>query len=242
MIKKDISYGINPETGNDVVLSKPEKTTNATETTQLSDIDLIFQEADTEMREQNQKYIKQKTKKPKRHRFRFFTRFVLPVVLILVAICGYLIYSGVQFVNNVVPELRVQIADSLIDSRRELEQIPDDKLTVDEYYSKRVLLLLSEDEIRTAVNALSSTELLFSSQNGGLGIDDIIPPAKQAEYQLIKAEYEKAKADEALSMIPSRPPESTEDSTETDDTPVTDATNDVNQTQNTESTNETQAN
>lgn len=241
MIKKDISYGINSETGNDVILSKPEQNTiNSAESAQLSDVDLIFQEADTEMREQNTKYIKQKTKKTRKHRFRFLTRFILPVLLILAGIVGYIIYSGVQFVNNVVPELRVQIADSLIDSRRELEQIPDDKLNVDEYYSKRVLLLLSEEEIRAAVNALSSTDILFNSQNGGLGIDDIIPPEKRAEYQAIKAEYEKAKADEALSMIPSRPTQSTDESQESNST---DTTSDTNSDKNTEPIiNETQAN
>jgi hypothetical protein len=161
-------------------------------------------------------------------------------LLILAGIVGYITYSGVQFINNVVPELRVQIADSLINSRRELEQIPDDKLNVDEYYSKRVLLLLSEEEIRTAVNALSGTDVLFNSQNGELGIDDIIPPAKRAEYQAIKAEYEKAKADEALSMIPSRPPQSTDESQESNST---DTTSDTNSDKNTEPiTNETQAN
>ena len=80
---------------------------------------------------------------------------------------------------------------------------------------------------------------MFSSQNGGLGIDDIIPPEKQAEYQLIKAEYEKAKADEALSMIPSRPPQSTEESQESN---ITDAPTEHDSTENTEpTTNETQA-
>jgi hypothetical protein len=241
MIKKDISYGINSETGNDVILSKPEQNTiKSAESSQLSNVDLIFQEADTEMREQKTKYIKQKTKKTRKHRFRFLTRFILPILLILAGIVGYITYSGVQFINNVVPELRVQIADSLINSRRELEQIPDDKLNVDEYYSKRVLLLLSEEEIRTAVNALSGTDVLFNSQNGELGIDDIIPPAKRAEYQAIKAEYEKAKADEALSMIPSRPPQSTDESQESNST---DTTSDTNSDKNTEPiTNETQAN
>ena len=117
MIKKDISYGINSETGNDVILSKPEQNTiNSTESSRLSNVDLIFQEADTEMREQKTKYIKQKTKKTKKHRFRFLTRFILPILLILAGTVGYIIYSGVQFINNVVPELRVQIAESLINS------------------------------------------------------------------------------------------------------------------------------
>lgn len=186
-IKKDIVFTL-PSTEEIKECTKPEQSST-------NSIDEIFENADNQM-EVRYAQLK-KTKKKHKRRHGIFLRIVLPLILILISIVGILTYVSIQQLQESVPVIRESLIQSVLSARKQLESTDDAQLSVDEYYQKRLLLVLSEEEITSILSNVDIDDAQNMIQEGRLS-EELIPKEKLEEYKALLKEYEKAKVNEAL--------------------------------------------
>jgi hypothetical protein len=99
-------------------------------------------------------------------------------------------------IKRMIQEAKDIISIQFENSREELMSMDDSELTVDEYYQKQLLLLLTPETIQEGIDNVPVTEIIAAVLKGK-NIDlDLVPEDKKEEYERIMEEYEKAKAEE----------------------------------------------
>lgn len=184
MIQKDIVYTIDATQCTEVGSDKRKST-----------VDSIFASADASMAKQWASYKRPKQRKKRRPSI--FLTVVIPSIIIFFSIIAFIIYGSIISLQESLPAAKTSIIEGVLQARQNLLEIDDELLTVDEYYQKRMLLLLSEDELIYLIeNVVSMESIEYIAQNGTINTD-LIPENKVDEFKALLKEYEEAKKAES---------------------------------------------
>ena len=195
MIKKDIAYETQPS-GRD-----PESIDR--------EVDDIFAAADLEMNNQNKASVIQfKEKKKSKHPI---LRFFLPYIVVVVVVIVALIYVAISSFNSMYVGIQQGLLSQVADIREQLLELDDDSLTIDQYYQKQIMLLLSEEDLKNAFDDIGSVEVLSQLLKSDGTIDiNFIPEDKIEKYNQLIEEYQQALEDAAEATEGNINPEATE--------------------------------
>lgn len=182
MIKKDVVF----EFKSDVVCCD-----NKNKPTELTEIDAIFESADEKMLAQSTPFAAKSKRKRKRRILKFALGFFVILALIIFAVSKIFSY----YMEIVFPEIKDSILENVELQMEALNEIDDNTLTVEQYYQKQLLLLLTADDLEKALNNISEIDGLkglLEFIDGEIGAENIISDDKIDEYNKILSEYEKA--------------------------------------------------
>ena len=183
MIKKDVVLKFESDLICDVETKESNKSNN--------EIDAIFESADTKMSEQNKPFVtKTKKRKPMRLLRIIITFFV---VLILIIFATYKIFS--YYMETAFPEIKESFLSSVEIQLEGLKEIDDSTLTVEQYYQKELLLLITVEDLENVINEFSDItkfKNILEDNKGELDSFDLIPEDKVDRYNEIIEEYERA--------------------------------------------------
>lgn len=149
-------------------------------------IDDIFEQADKEMREQREA-VQYKEKKRK-HRF---LKIFIPSVVILAAIVFTIVYLGFNELKSMYPEMRAHFIEEYNVLQNEIYQKSDEDLSVREYYTKQIILLIPRGELEkriTKVDDLVEVKSIFAIKNDD-GSNSILTKSEQEKYDKLQKEF-----------------------------------------------------
>jgi hypothetical protein len=145
MIKKDIDPKRMPQ-----INTKP-STSNGVSN---DSVDVIFREADFIMdRQSGGKRLRLLSERRRWNPFsRMFTSFLIILAGVVLVLCSL----GNYFINEMYPQMINNVVTQFHDARNHLVSINDEDLTLEEYYQKQVLLLVTDEDV---VNAFDDVTL-----------------------------------------------------------------------------------
>ena len=148
-------------------------------------IDDIFEQADKEMHEQREA-VQYKEKKRK-HRF---LKIFISSVAILAAIVFVIAYLGFNEIKKMYPEMRASFIEEYEFVQGEIFQKNDNDLTVKEYYTKQIILLIPKGELEnriTEVDDLVEVKSIFTikGENGS----SILTDSEREQYNKLQKEF-----------------------------------------------------
>lgn len=154
-------------------------------------IDDIFAAADQEMANQinaSKKHFR--VKKKRQHPIR---NAIITVLLGIVVFVVGIAILGAQIAKREYPQMKENFLIQVGTIQEQLRSTDDEELTVDEYYQKQLLLLLTKEDLENAINSLEDmadiSQILALSESANL---TLIPEEKIDEYNRIQAEYQAA--------------------------------------------------
>ena len=180
------------------------------EEVQKATIDDIFAQADLDIQNQQEQLEHGNFKRRnfvKKTKRRLTGLFVTSLILIFII----LVIAGAVTVKVGIEQMRLAAYNTLIDARNSVLAIDEEDMTVDEYYAKEFMNIITEEDIRIMVeNATSLGEIYNLMQGENLSANKYLSPEKIAAVESLFEEYSKVK-EESLSQLDPSEVESEED-------------------------------
>lgn len=183
MIQKDIVYNAKSnKINNDLTFDKD-----------VDSVDSIFANADRLIDEHKQK-MKTYTKK-KTHKRHPILKTILQIIFWIAVVVGAIIWLMIESFKTAYPQIKDSILNEIDEIQAELSQVDDSELSIDEYYQKQMLLLITSDDVDAMLSDFEDIEQIIAiiQNNGEINVE-LLPEDKREKYQQLVEEYEKAKA------------------------------------------------
>jgi hypothetical protein len=179
MIKKDIDPNYFPKI--------PTQNYSTSATTEDS-VDSIFREADLVMDKQSGgRRLRACSEK---RRCNPFSGGLTSFLIILAGVIFVLCSLGNYFINEMYPSMVDSVVTQFHDAREHLVSIDDEDLTLEEYYQKQILLLVTDEDVVNAFDDALTLETFVAILIGGEDVVlDLVPADKIDEYNEIIEEY-----------------------------------------------------
>lgn len=155
-------------------------------------VDAIFADADRQMADQNKQAVMlpKNEKKKKRHPI---LKFIISTLIMLIVAFGALGYLMTRAVKESLPQIKEDLMTQIVEVQDQIKSLDDDELTIDEYYQKQIILLLSPEDIQSAIDDIGNVKDLAKLFGSDGEIDvSVIPEEKIEEYNKLIEEYQKA--------------------------------------------------
>lgn len=148
------------------------------------EIDDIFESADIAMQKKTSK-IKINKKKKKRP----FLFGILKFLLITAVVIGLLVFIGIKYTQMMYPEIKQAFITEYIYIQEELRELDDATLSEEEYYQKQILLLVTPEELDSAIDSVFDINQLKNIFNEGGTFDTSLIPQEKIDryYELVDA-------------------------------------------------------
>ena len=209
MIKKDIVYR-EDDTQSTKIDSEPipkSESEESSETAVKTNVDKIFDAADSSMEATRGKKLQHrqtetKRKKKKKPFRKFLLEFFIVGSILTILFCGLLAFSIIEFqdrVNAQFPEMKSSFLANVEKIQKELLEWDDEDLSVDDYYQKKLLLLFTIEEIDEMIGEpqdIQNFATKIFTEDGFKFFD--IPEDKLEAYNQLVEEYQEAKRNEKL--------------------------------------------
>ena len=180
------------------------------EEVQKATIDDIFAQADLDIQNQQEQLEHGNFKRrnfAKKAKRRLTGLLVTSLILIFII----LVIAGAVTVKVGIEQMRLAAYNALIDARNSVLAIDEEDMTVDEYYAKEFMNIITEEDIRIMVeNATSLGEIYNLMQGENLSANKYLSPEKIAAVESLFEEYSKVK-EESLSQLDTSEVEPEED-------------------------------
>lgn len=175
MIKKDIVYA-NESKENKELTNK--------------EIDDIFANADAQMDNMEKASIYTPKKKKKHSLKSMLIKTGIAIIVSFIVLIGFIVYVF----SKQLPVIKQGVLEQTMKIREDFLKSDDSKLTIDEYYQKQALLLITPEELSRELEEVDSISMLWQAINNDGNINlDLIPEDKKDEYERLQKEYEEAK-------------------------------------------------
>lgn len=156
-------------------------------TSEDDSIDIIFQQADEQMRRRLES-MQVVEKQRRKHRFlRPVVILFLMIIVLGVTICAITIQS----IKTSYPQIKQNFITEYSNFQVQCEKLSNDELTVQQYYEKQLFLLLPRDQLDRRINSmedLTNVQNFLSSRNPG--VMNFLTPEEIARFETMQREYD----------------------------------------------------
>lgn len=160
------------------------------------DVDDIFAQADKEMQQQwerRENYYRKSRNLVKKTKKTITTSIIISIILIVVILVAAVIIG----IKTSIDSVKLTAYQQLVSTRQAIMEIPNEELTLDTYYLKRVMCVIDDNDLKNMVNNLISfTEIANMFDEEYLLQDDLLSPEKQQKVKDIFDEYAQKKTEE----------------------------------------------
>ena len=160
------------------------------------DVDDIFAQADKEMQQQwerRENYYRKSRNLVKKTKKTITTSIIISIILIVVILVSAVIIG----IKTSIDSVKSTAYQQLVSTRQAIMEIPNEELTLDTYYLKRVMCVIDDNDLKNMVNNLISfTEIANMFDEEYLLQDDLLSPEKQQKVKDIFDEYAQKKTEE----------------------------------------------
>jgi hypothetical protein len=112
-------------------------------------------------------------------------------MIVLAAAIGYAVLAyALNFLEGMYPSLKETFLRGYASAQEQLNAIPDDQITVDEYYTRELVNIVSADDLNERIGELKDLvnfKLVYQMNQSDAG--NLLTTEEQAKYSALNKEY-----------------------------------------------------